>query len=273
MDFGSKYKRSLEQNQSLVCVGLDSDLSKLPSHLCTGPEPQFTFNKAIIDATADLVCAYKPNTAFYENTGAEGIAQLQKTCRYIIETYPHIPIILDAKRADIGNTNEGYVHFAFDYLQADAITLHPYLGHEALEPFLNRGDKGCIILCRTSNPGAGELQDLPVGDEKLYQLVARKVAKEWNKRDNCLLVVGATYPPELAEVRAIAGQEMVFLVPGVGTQGGSVEQTLKAGLNAKGEGLIISSSREIIFASDGTDFAEAARQKTLALRDEINRYR
>src|SRR5687767_7043819 len=156
MDFESRRKHSVAQNNSLVCVGLDSALSRLPPHLANSPEAQFAFNKAIIDATADLVCAYKPNSAFYEGSGADGIAQLQKTCRYIVETYPDIPIILDAKRGDIGSTNEGYVQFAFDYLQVDAITLQPYLGREALDPFLARADKGLIILCRTSNPGASE---------------------------------------------------------------------------------------------------------------------
>lgn len=272
-DFQSKLQHSVSSNNSLLCIGLDSNPGKLPAHLRKQAEPQFAFNKAIIDATADLVCAYKPNSAFYEGAGAQGIAELQKTCQYILETYPNIPIILDAKRADIGSTNEGYVQFAFDYLKVDAITLQPYLGREALEPFLARKDKGLIILCHTTNPGAGELQDLLLGEEKLYQVVARKVRDEWNEQGNCLLVAGAAYPAELADIRTIAGDDMVFLVPGIGAQGGDVEQTVKAGLSTRGDGLIINSSRDIIFASNGTDFAEAARQKALTLRDEINKYR
>jgi orotidine-5'-phosphate decarboxylase len=272
-DFQSKLQSTVSTNNSLLCIGLDSNPDKLPPHLRNQAEPQFAFNRAIIDATADLVCAYKPNSAFYEGAGAQGIAELQKTCQYILETYPAIPIILDAKRADIGSTNEGYTRFAFEYLQVDAITLHPYLGKEALEPFLAHRDKGLIILCRTSNPGANEFQDLPCGEEKIYQLVARTVQNDWNSKGNCLLVVGATYPGEMAEIRTIVGDDMVFLVPGVGAQGGDVEQTLKAGLTTRRDGLIISSSREIIFASDGPDFAEAARQKAIALRDDINKYR
>jgi orotidine-5'-phosphate decarboxylase len=271
--FQNKLQGSVSKNKSLLCIGLDSNPSKLPPHLANDPEPIFAFNKAVIDATADLVCAYKPNSAFYEGAGADGITQLQKTCQYVLETYPQIPIILDAKRADIGSTNEGYVQYAFDYLQADAITLQPYLGREALEPFLARKDKGLIILCHTTNPGASEIQDLLLGKEKLYQVVARKVRDEWNEHGNCLLVAGAAYPAELADIRAIAGDDMVFLVPGVGAQGADVGQAVKAGLSSRRDGLIINSSRDIIFASNGTDFAQAARQKAIKLRDEINKYR
>jgi orotidine-5'-phosphate decarboxylase len=272
-DFQSKLRASVSKNNSLLCVGLDSNPATLPTHLADQPEPILAFNKTIIDATADLVCAFKPNSAFYEGAGADGIAQLQKTCQYILKTYPNVPVILDAKRADIGSTNEGYVQFAFEYLSVDAITLQPYLGREALEPFLARVDKGLIILCHTTNPGAGELQDLQLGAEKLYQTVARKVRDEWNKNDNCLLVAGAAYPEELADIRRIVGDNMWFLVPGIGAQGGDVEATVKAGLNSDGDGLIINSSRDIIFASSGPDFAEAARAKAQATRDEINKYR
>lgn len=219
------------------------------------------FNKAIIDATCDLVCAYKPNSAFYEARGVEGITELKKTCDYLRKTYPEIPIILDAKRGDIGNTNEGYVTYAFDYLGADAITLHPYLGREALQPFLDRKDKGCIILCKTSNPGAGEFQDVGL----LYQRVAKNVVKTWNSNGNCMVVVGATYPKDLAIIRRIVGN-MTILVPGIGSQGGDIEKTVKAGMDSKGKGLIISSSRFIIFARDPA-------VKTQILRDQINTYR
>ena len=183
------------------------------------------------------------------------------TFDYINQTYPEIITILDAKRADIGNTNNGYVEYAFDWLNADGITLHPYLGSEALKPFLERTDKTSIILCRTSNKGAGEFQDIVSKDgETMYKIVAKKVSTEWNKLGNCMMVIGATYPEELAEVRKIAG-DMTFLVPGIGAQGGDVEKTVKAGLNSKGTGMIINSSRGIIFASSGPDFAEVAEQE------------
>jgi orotidine-5'-phosphate decarboxylase len=278
MKFQEKMDKIVKKNNSLVCVGLDSELTKIPEHLKSKQNPQFEFNKAIIDATHDLVSAYKPNSAFYEAQGSKGIEELKMTCDYLHKKHPSIVIILDAKRADIGNTNEGYVKFIFDYLGVDAVTLHPYLGNESIKPFLARIEKGCIILCRTSNPGAGEFQDLPLktlsqkNGKFLYQIVAENVVEKWNKNNNCLLVVGATYPKELAEIRKIAG-EMTFLVPGVGAQGGDVEKTVKAGLNSKKAGMIINSSRAIIFASKGRDFAERAREEARKLRDEINKYR
>ncbi len=273
MDFKAKLAASVKRNDSLLCVGLDSSFGRLPEHLRAAAEPMFEFNQAIIDATADLVCAFKPNSAFYEAQGADGLAQLRKTCQYIRERHPETPIILDAKRADIGSTNEGYVEYAFDYLGVDAITIQPYLGSEAIQPFLERADKGIIILCKTSNPGAGELQDLPIGGQKLYQHVATIVRDEWNRNGNCLLVVGATYPEEMREIRQIVGDDMAFLVPGAGSQGGDVEATVKAGVTAAGDGLIINSTRDIIFASGGEDFAEVARERAQGLRDTINTYR
>ncbi len=269
MNFTQKLKAVIAKNNSLVCVGLDSDMSKIPASLAGN---QFEFNKAIIDATHDLVCAYKPNTAFYEARGVEGISDLKKTCEHLVSTYPEIPIVLDAKRADIGNTNNGYVEFAYDYLGVDAITLHPYLGREALEPFLDRADKFSFILCRTSNPGSGELQDLEAGGKKLFEIVAEKISKEWNINNNCGLVVGATYPEELGVIRKIVG-DIPFLVPGVGAQGGDVEKTVKSGLNSQKSGMLINSSRGIIFASNGSDFAERAREETAKLRDEVNVHR
>jgi orotidine-5'-phosphate decarboxylase len=260
------------KNNSLVSIGLDSDISKIPLHLQQNPDAQFLFNKAIINATHDLVCAYKPNSAFYEGAGAKGIEQLKRTCDYIQHTYPDIPIIIDAKRADIGNTNVGYADYVFTYLGADAVTLQPFLGGEALKPFLDRKDKGVIILCRTSNPGAHEFQDLLIEQKPLYQIVAERVANSWNKNDNCMLVVGATYPEELKIVRTIA-RDMTFLVPGIGAQGGNVEQTMKAGMNSKKSGLIMNAGRSIIFASNGEDFDQKAREVAIALRDEINSFR
>ncbi|MBL8121377.1 orotidine-5'-phosphate decarboxylase [Candidatus Saccharibacteria bacterium] len=268
MTFTEKVAAIVEAHHSLLCIGLDSDVDKLPVGV-----NQLTFNKAIIDATHDIVAAYKPNTAFYEALGAEGIETLKAICEYIGQVCPEVPILLDAKRADIGNTNLGYVQFAYDYLGADAITLHPYLGREALEPFLERADKGAIVLCRTSNPGAGEFQDRYIDGHKLYEHVAKMVATDWNGNGNCMLVVGATYPDEAAAIRQIVGDDMWFLVPGVGAQGGDVEQLMKAAQNSRGDGLLISSSRDIIFASSGTDFAEAARKRAESLRDEINTYR
>lgn len=272
MTFLDKLNNAIKKNNSLVCVGLDSDFDKLPEHLKQQEYPQFAFNKAIIDATHDLVCAYKPNSAFYEARGEEGIKELKLTCDYINNTYPDISIILDAKRGDIGNTNNGYIKFAYEYLGVDAITLHPYLGSEALKPFFDMKEKGAILMGRNSNPGAEELQDLQIGDKKLYQIVAEKAANDWNKNGNCLLVVGATYPEELAEIRQIA-KELTFLVPGIGAQGGDVEKTLKAGLTAEKKGLIINSSRGIIFASSDENFAEKAKEEATKLRDEINKYR
>ncbi|MGB9883669.1 MAG: orotidine-5'-phosphate decarboxylase [Microgenomates group bacterium] len=248
--FFNKLQKIVEKNQSLICVGLDSDIEKIPAKF----SDQYSFNKDIIDNTFDLVCSYKLNTAFYEAIGYKGILSLKKTCDYLKEKYPEIPIIIDAKRGDIGNTNNGYLKFVFDYLGADAVTVNPYLGSEALEPFLSKKDKGIIVLCKTSNQGAFEFQDLKVKDKKgdwyLYEYVAYQVAKKWNKNKNCLLVVGATYPKELKKVREIVGDKMWILVPGVGAQGGDIKQVLQAGLNKKGQGLIINVSRNVIFDKD-----------------------
>lgn len=273
MTFRQKLSTAVDKNNSLLCVGLDADLEKIPTILSREKAPLFAFNKAIIDATHDLVCAYKPNSAFYEAHGPGGVEQLKQSADYIHENYPDIPIILDAKRADIGNTNNGYTSFIFDYLGMDAVTLHPYLGKEALEPFLAREDKGLIILCRTSNPGAAEFQDLLSDGKPIYQHVAKSVSGTWNEKNNCLLVVGATYPEEMKIIRGIVGPEMVFLVPGIGAQGGDVGAAVKAGLGANNRGLIINSARDIIYASSGDDFAQAARNRATAVRDEINKYR
>jgi orotidine-5'-phosphate decarboxylase len=271
MNFLDRLAKYVKQNNSLVCVGLDSERSKLPKHL-DGPDAIFNFNKAIVDATADIVSSYKLNSAFYEAQGPEGLDQARQTIEYIHDKYD-LPIILDAKRADIGNTNNGYVDYAFVYLNADAITLSPYLGSEAIDPFLNQTERGIIVLCRTSNPGSGELQDLLVGDKKLFHVVAEKVRDKWNRNGNCLLVVGATYPQEMKEIRELVGDDMVFLVPGAGAQGGDVEKTVKAGMNSKGEGIIMHSSRAIIFASGDEDFADAARAETIKFNDQVNQAR
>lgn len=273
MDFTHKLSASWAKNNSLLSVGLDPNMDRLPQHLRQAKTPFFDFGKAIIDATADLVCAFKPNSAFYESRGAAGVEELKQTCDYIRQTYPDIPIILDFKRGDIDTTNSHYDKFAFDYLGVDAITVQPYEGRKAFKPFLDRKDKGIIVLCRMSNEGSDEFQDMLVDGRKLYIHVAEHVRDEWNVNSNCLLVVGATYPKELAEIRQLVGDEMVFLVPGVGAQGGEVEATVQAGITTDGTGLIINSSRAIIYASKGEDFAEAARQKAQESRDEINKYR
>ena len=264
---------------NFVCVGLDSEFGKIPkSAHQSGNECEVSiintivaFNRTIVEATKDLVCAYKPNAAFYEAHGTEGVAALHRTIADIHTIAPDVPVILDAKRADIGNTNNGYVEAAFQWLGVNAITVHPYLGAEALKPFLERADKGVIVLCRTSNPGAGEFQDLLVDGMPLYQIVARRVSAVWNKNNNCAVVVGATYPEELEIVRQIVG-DMPILIPGIGAQGGDVEKTVTAGKNSHGQGMIINSSRGIIFASSGEDFADAARRETIKLHNLINQY-
>lgn len=248
VDFLKKLKNKWKQGK-FVCVGLDPTLEDI-----------FQFNKSIIDQTHDLVCAYKPNSAFYENWGLEGRKALEETIQYLKEKFPDIALILDAKRGDIGNTNEGYVKDIFDNLGFDAVTVSPFLGKESLKPFLDRADKGIIVLVKTSNPGAGEFQDLKIGDKPLYQIVAEHV-KEWNTNDNLAIVVGATYPQELKIVREIVG-DIPILVPGIGAQGGSLKETLTAGLDSNKQGLIISSSRGIIFAPD-------PRKATLKLHQEI----
>lgn len=273
MGFLQKLDKAVTRNDSLLCVGLDPDFDKLPAGIKDSQTPLFDFNKAIIDATAELACAFKPNTAFYESRGAEGIEELKQTCDYIRDKYPYIPIIIDLKRADIGNTNKHYAIFAFDYLGADAITVHPWLGREAVQPFLDYKDKGIIVLCRTSNDGAGEFQDMQSDRLPLYMHVAKNVAKKWNTNRNCLLVVGATYPEEIGRVRRMVGDDMVFLVPGLGAQGGDAEAVIQAGVNRAGRGLIINSARAILYASDGDDFAEAARESARATKESINRYR
>jgi orotidine-5'-phosphate decarboxylase len=265
--FIEQLERAWDVNGSLVCVGLDPEIERFPPQVVDQPSPIFQFNKAIIDATADLVCAYKPQFAHYAAYEAED--QLERTIDYIQSTYPGIPVILDSKRGDVGNTAERYAIEAFERYHADAVTVSPYLGGDSMEPFLKYEDKGVIILCRTSNPGAGDLQDQDVGGRRLFHIVAELAARRWNTRGNCALVVGATYPRELAEVREIVGN-MPFLVPGVGAQGGDVAQAVQSGQTGAGAGLVISSSRSILYASSGENFVSAAREATVKLRDQIN---
>ena len=265
MNPAQRYDKRAKAIHSLLCVGLDADFEKLPTKFKKKKYPQFEFNKWIIDQTHEYAAAFKPNVAFYEARGDKGIHELKLTMDYLHKHHPDIFTVLDAKRADIGNTNNGYVTAIFDWLGFDAMTLHPYLGSEALKPFLDRKDKASIILCRTSNPGAGELQDFIVDKKPLWEKVAKTVFTTWNKNNNCMLVVGATYPKEMKRIRSLVG-DMTFLVPGVGAQGGSVKDTVKAGVNSKGRGMIINSSRGIMFS-------DSPRDEARKLRDEINRYR
>ncbi len=269
--FMQKLQNAWTKNQSMVCVGLDPDLAKLPTHIQEKEFPIFEFNKAIIDATADLVCAYKPQVAYYAGQDAED--ELQMTIDYILEKYPEIPVIFDAKRGDIGPTAQRYAQEAFERFNADAVTLNPYMGTDTLKPFIDHADRGSVILCRTSNPSGDELQNITdANGTPIYQIVAQYAKDKWNYNQNIMLVIGATYPGELGEVRKIC-PTIPFLVPGVGAQGGDVQKTVQAGKDANGWGLVINSSRGIIYASNGTDFAEAAREATLQLRNEINLYR
>ncbi|MCA9916052.1 MAG: orotidine-5'-phosphate decarboxylase [Anaerolineae bacterium] len=261
----AKFNQRADIVNSLLCVGLDCAIERIPEPYCESATPQFDFNRYIIEQTHAFTAAYKPNIAFYEARGEQGWHELKLTIDYLRAEHPEIFTICDAKRGDIGSTSEAYATAIFDELGFDAVTLQPYLGREALSPFLQREDKACIILCRTSNPGAGELQDLQVEGVPLWQKIAQQVAEDWNKNGNCMLVMGATYPDEMQQVRSLVG-DMTFLVPGIGAQGGNVQQTVEAGLNRQDKGLIISSSRGIIFADDP---AQAAKD----LQNDINQHR
>ena len=266
-----KLTQAWHANHSLLCVGLDPDLSKLPAKFQSEPNGIFNFCKAIIDATADIACAFKPQIAYFSAIRAE--PQLEAICVYLRQNYPHLPIILDAKRGDIGATAEQYAREAFERYGADAVTVNPYMGFDSVEPYLAWSDKGCIVLCRTSNAGGSDLQFLQVEGRPLYQHVADLVANKWNKNGQCSLVVGATFPQEIEQVRKIVG-DMPLLVPGIGAQGGDVAATVKAGKTAAG-GMMINSSRAILFAKTvgQEDCAKAARRVAIQTRDEINLYR
>ncbi len=260
-----KYERRADAVHSLLCVGLDARMETLPERFRVDPHPQFTFNRWIIEQTHEFTAAYKPNMAFYEARGAAGMIDLRLTMDYLHQYHPDIFTLCDAKRGDIASTNSGYVSAIFDLLNFDAVTLHPYTGREGLSPFIDRADKASIILCRTSNPGAREFQDLRIDGKPLWQRVAEKVAGEWNERGNCMLVVGATYPDELRQVRGLVG-ELTLLIPGIGAQGGEIESVVHNGSNSAGRGMVVSVSRGVIQADNP---AEAAKH----YRDEINRYR
>jgi orotidine-5'-phosphate decarboxylase len=263
--FTDRLRRALATSGSLVCVGLDPHLARLPREFTGALEPLLSFNRRIIDATADLAAAFKPQIAFYSALGKE--AELTASIQYIRERAPHALVILDAKRNDIGNTAEAYASEAFDRYGADAVTVNPYMGEDSVRPFLARRDRGAILLCRTSNPGARDFQDLPVDGLPLYRRVAERADRDWNENQNLMLVVGATCPAEMAELRR-AHPEMWFLVPGIGAQGGDLDSILVAGLDVDGAGMLINSSRNIIFAGGGTH--DAIRGAAAELHAGIN---
>jgi len=264
--FSDHLQKAWDASNSLVCVGLDPDLAKMPARFTSSTQPIFEFNKEVIDATHDLVCAYKPQIAFYSAAGAE--RQLELAIDYIRQRAPHAIVILDAKRGDVGNTASAYAAEAFERYKADAVTVNPYMGEDSVRPFIKDASRAAIILCRTSNAGARDFQDLIVDGAPLYRHIARRAASQWNQLNNVLFVVGATYPREMAELRK-AHPEITFLVPGIGAQGGDLKATLDNGLDANGQGLLISSSRQIIFAGEAGQIRAAA----LALRNEINTLR
>lgn len=270
MDYKTKLSKIVEKNDSLVSVGLDIDKNKMPTFLFKkNTKPYIDFNKQIIDKTKDLVCAYKINMAFYEVL-ENGIEVLRETINYIPDD---IVIILDGKRNDIGNTAKMYASSLFDFFKSDSATINPYLGFDGVKPFLEYRDKCSFILCRTSNPSAKDFQDLKIKNVPFYEKIAEKI-KEWNSEfGNCGVVVGATYPEELKKIRGILGENVPFLIPGVGKQGGNVKKTVENGTNSKGLMAVINSSRGIIYAGKGKDFALKSREKTKQLRDVINIYR
>ncbi|MDQ3159593.1 MAG: orotidine-5'-phosphate decarboxylase [Pseudomonadota bacterium] len=275
MGFIEQLRDRWQASNSLVCVGLDPDPSKYPSIFAGREDAIFEFCRDIVDATAESACAFKPQIAYFAAHVAEDA--LTRLIAHIHASHPGIPVILDAKRGDIGSTASMYAIEAFDRFSADAVTLNPYMGRDSAQPFLDRADKGCVFLCHTSNPGARDFQELdvsgPIGaGQPLYERVAETISQHWNGHGNCALVLGATFPEELKVIRGIVG-DMPLLIPGIGAQGGDVEATVRNGKAANGTGLMINSSRGILYASQGSDFASAAAGAALALRDEINLYR
>ena len=260
-------------DDKFVCIGLDIDVDKIPQSLNTEMDivSRVTlFNQKIVEATHSYACAYKLNSAHYEKLGESGLRALKLSIKHIKDSYPGIPVILDAKRGDIGDTNKYYAEAAFDELEADAITVHPYIGRESLTPFLSRTDKGVIVMGANSADGAGEFQDLVVGedDQPLYLYICRRVATEWNEHGNCAVTASANDLEKLGSIREAVG-EMPLLLLGVGAQGGDVKECVQRGVAKQSFGLIINSSRAIIYASDGDDFAEAATRAASGLNTQI----
>lgn len=272
MKFIDMLNQASERNRSMLCVGLDPDVTKFPAHLKQGPDTVFEFCRNIVDATADLVCAFKPQIAYFAALRAED--QLEALCQHIRAKHPQIPIVLDAKRGDIGSTAEQYAREAFERYQAHAVTVNPYMGQDSVAPYLEWQDRGVIVLCRTSNPGGSDLQFLEVAGRPLYQHVAQLVADKWNLNGQCGLVVGATFPQEIAAVRGLVG-DMPLLIPGIGAQGGDVAATVRAGRNQHGGGMVINSSRAILYAGTSrpdNDYIAAARNAAKHTQSEINQH-
>lgn len=260
-----KYAQRVSHSRSLLCVGLDSDLKYIPRQFRDEPFPQFAFNAWIIQQTHNYVSAYKPNIAFYEARGERGLSELKMTVDFLHERYPEIIAICDARRSDSNQVTPSYVEGIFDWFGFDAITLSPYEGRQALQPFLDRVDKASIIICRTANPTAKDLQDWDVGGRPLWQMLVERVATEWNENQNCMIVVGATLPTDIKKARELVG-DMPILIPGISMHGNALKRVVENGVNSSGGSLVLSSSRSIIFADDP---GPTARR----LRDEINQYR
>lgn len=272
MNFIHRLRARWQAANTLLCVGLDPDPARFPEHYANDADALFSFCRDMADATAEFACAFKPQIAYFAaHNGGE--SALQRLIAHINAVHPDIPVVLDSKRGDIGSTAAQYAVEAFDRFGADAVTLNPYMGYDSAKPFLERDGRGCVFLCHTSNPGARDFQELLIDGMPLYQHVARSIAQKWNSHGNCALVVGATYPEELKQIRAIVGDDMPLLIPGVGAQGGDVAAVVKNGKSADGTGLMINSSRGILYASMDSDFREAAAQAARNLRDEINRHR
>ena len=275
MTFIKQLRARWQASNSLACVGLDPDPSRFPAMFDGREDAIFEFCRDIVDATAEFACAFKPQIAHFAAHAAEDA--LTRLIAHIHDSHPGIPVILDAKRGDIGSTASMYAVEAFERFAADAVTLNPYMGRDSAQPFLDHAGKGCVFLCHTSNPGARDFQELDVSDgsgagQPLYQRVAETISRHWNDNGNCALVLGATFPEELKVIRGIVG-DMPLLIPGIGAQGGDVEATMRNGMTSDGTGLMINSSRGILYASQGSDFASVAANAAKTLRDEINRYR
>jgi orotidine-5'-phosphate decarboxylase len=267
MTFIEKLNRAWANQDSLLMVGLDPNPARFPAELAGRPDAVRAFCQGIVDATAPYVCGFKPQIAYFAALRAED--QLLDVCRYIRQRHPHLPIVLDAKRGDIGATATQYAREAFERYEADAVTVNPYMGHDSLQPYLDYPDRGAVVLCRTSNPGGADLQDLALADgTPLYLHVADRVARDWNANGQCALVVGATVPDELARVRARVG-DMPLLIPGIGAQGGDIPATVRAGRTAGDTGMMINSSRAVLYASQGPDWAQAAALAARDTRDAI----
>jgi orotidine-5'-phosphate decarboxylase len=264
--FHDKLRAAWRATDSMLCVGLDPDLGKFPSTIERSGSGVLEFCRRIVDATSPTACAFKPQIAYFAAIGAE--RELEELCTHIRSNHPHAVLILDAKRGDIGPTAERYSIEAFERYGADAVTVNPYLGTDSLEPFFAHRSKGVIVLCRTSNPGSGDLQSLDTGGTPLYERVARLAVERWSSMGEVALVVGATYPTELARVRSIVG-DLPLLVPGIGAQGGDVAATVRAGRTPDGYGMMINSSRAILYASAGDDWTDAARRAAERTSEEI----